>query len=362
VHIAASSLTVDQSAISSEAIWDGDGGDVQIDVDRLIMMNGATVATDIDGAGLGGFVSVIADAMNMYGGSRISSDALEYSSGSAGDVSIEVNRLTMSSGSSIGSDAQGDGTSGTVEVVADMLTMSDGAQISTNSSNENIAGLVTIDADELILTGTGTRIASLNSSDGDAAGDAGSVYIASDKVMISEGARVSTNSLHGAAGDIEFSMSANGLLMLSGETAPGIIETSSGPSLGGRIVIASPMAIISNGGSIQALGDSGGANVVIDTPYFISSTDRFNEVAVDGELAFDTTPGDVSSGTVGSDLAVIDASGVMRGQCNAVRSTGRISQLNVRPVGPYASLSAALPTGAPSGERAAAAVGAGGCL
>lgn len=343
VSIAASTLILDQSGVTSVAYWDGDGGDVLIEADKLIMRNGATIATDIDGAGLGGLVSVITGELEMTDESRISSDALEYATGAAGDVSIEADRIAMRSGSSIGSDARGDGTSGTVDVRADTLDMRGGAEISTNSVSANAAGIVTIEADEILLSGAGTQIASINLSDEDAAGDAGLIYIEAGFVRIADGARITTNSLNGAAGDIELSMPSDGLLILTGESDPGVIETSSGPGVGGRITIASPLAIISNGGSILALGDSGGANVLIDTPHFISSTDRFNQVAVDGELTFDTTPGDVSSGTVRSDLEVLDASGVLRGQCSAVRATGRASQLNIRPVGPFANMTAALP-------------------
>jgi hypothetical protein len=49
---------------------------------------------------------------------------------------------------------------------------------------------------------------------------------------------------------------------------------------------------------------------------------------------------DVSSGTVARDLSVLDASKVLRGQCPAARSTGAVSHLITRPVGPYARESA----------------------
>ena len=130
-------------------------------------------------------------------------------------------------------------------------------------------------------------------------------------------------------------MTPESILILSGRDLPGTIETSSGPGSGGFISIASPLAIISNGGSILALGESGGANVQIDTPYFITSSDRLNRVEVDGELAFSNSIYDVSAGTVDTDLSMLDASGVLRGQCSAVRSNGGASVLNIRPAGPF---------------------------
>jgi hypothetical protein len=115
-----------------------------------------------------------------------------------------------------------------------------------------------------------------------------------------------------------------------------VITTSSGPGTGGRILIANPRAIISDGGSILALGQQGGANVQIQTGFFINSADRPNRVAVNGSFLLDAQVGDVSSGTGERDLSILDASGVLRGQCAAARATGRVSQLVIRPTGAYA--------------------------
>ena len=129
-------------------------------------------------------------------------------------------------------------------------------------------------------------------------------------------------------------MPEDAILRLEGDSAPGTITTSSGPGTGGRIIIANPYAIISNGGSILALGEQGGANVQIQTDFFITSADAPNLVAVDGSFLLEAQVGDMSRGTVERDLSVLDASGVLRGQCAAVRATGQVSQLVVRPVGP----------------------------
>jgi hypothetical protein len=117
--------------------------------------------------------------------------------------------------------------------------------------------------------------------------------------------------------------------------APGTIQTSSGVGTGGRITIASPLAIASNGGSILALGQQRGANVAIRAKYFINSSDRLNTVAVDGEFHLVAGLYDVSAGTVSRDLSVLDASKVLRGQCPVARATGQVSQLVTRQVGPY---------------------------
>ncbi len=89
---------------------------------------------------------------------------------------------------------------------------------------------------------------------------------------------------------------------------------------------------------------------MISTKYFIASADRVNRVEVDGDLQFENAIYDVSAGTVAADLSVIDASGILRGQCPALRSGGGISQLTVRPTGPY-GLPAPSPSASPADLR-----------
>ena len=340
VHVEAAALNMDESTISSSAYFDGDAGTVSVEIGgELFATNGSLIVTDIDGSGQGGSVFVSANGIQLAGESAIASDALEFSSGQAGSVFVEAEGIELTGGSAIQSTGFGEGSSGTVGVEAASILLQAGSEISTNSFNVNSAGQVTISAGDLHLDGVGTRVASENLSD--TGGDAGAVAINASHVILNGGASVSTSSISGAAGDIHFNMPADGLLILQSAGQPSAIETSSGPGTGGVITIASPLAIISNGGSILALGDSGGANVLIDTRYFIASTDRANIVDVAGTLNFTNSIYDVSAGTTDADLSLLDASSVLRGQCGAVRATGTTSQLNLQAVGPYGDASLA---------------------
>ena len=340
VTIVARDILLDgESFISSIASADGDGGFVDVTATNSLVLSGETaISTNVYGAGLGGGVFVTAPSILLTGGSFIASTAGEFATGDAGDVFIEAGDLVMNDGSSIASDADGSGESGFVDVTANLLDMSGGATISTKSMNENPAGIVSIEAGTIAMTGLGTAIASENLNP-DEGGDnsAGSVFITAGHVVIAEGARVATNSLNGIAGDISFDMPAGSILILEGVSEPGVIETSSGPGQGGVISISNPLAIISNGGRISALGDSGGANVQIDTDYFIVSSDRLNIVEVNGTLAFANAIYDVTAGTVDADLTIVDASSVLRNHCSAARSSGELSQLQLRSVGPFGS-------------------------
>jgi hypothetical protein len=222
------------------------------------------------------------------------------------------------------------------------LTVRDGGGISTTSFNNLPAGQIQISADSILVDGARALISSENPAGNPAmggrpgeGGDAGAIFIETGGLTVANGGRISTNAFAGAAGEINIGIPRPGLLVLKGADAPGVIQTSSGRATGGKITITDPLAIISNGGSILALGEQRGANVLIQSKFFINSTDRANTVAVDGDFRLETGLYDVSSGTVTRDISVLDASKVLRGQCPAARSTGVVSQLITRPVGPY---------------------------
>ena len=235
--------------------------------------------------------------------------------------------------SSAGVDSSG--VAGNVTITATDVTVVNEGVLSTLSANANKAGVLRVTATgQITVDGLGSVISS--ASIADVRGDAGEVFLTAGGLRLANGGAITTNSVAGAAGDIDIRVPRPGLVILEGGEFPGLILTSSGPGTGGRITLADPLAIISNGGRILALGQQRGANVLIQSRYFINSTDRSNVLSVDGDFELQTGLYDVSSGTVARELSVLDASKVLRGQCPAARSTGAVSQLITRPVGPYA--------------------------
>jgi hypothetical protein len=311
-------VTITQSAIESGAGGDGDGngGRISIEASDVSLLDRARISSETSSHGNGGRIDVKAGSLDLDSG-EITSGARDGSTGRAGSIGVE----------------------------AGMLALSNGGRIGTESITAAPAGMIDIAADRILVTGTNSRISSANPSPG--TGDAGSVSIVARELSLEEGGAISTSADSGAAGDIVISMPSDGLLRLNGRGLQTLITTSSGPGTGGRILIANPRAIISDGGSILALGQQGGANVQIQSDYFIRSADRQNRVAVSGDFLLEARVGDVSSGTVERDLSILDASGVLRGQCAAVRETGRVSQLVIRPTGPYAPAQ----SGAPASDR-----------
>ena len=362
-------VLVDGGFISSDTSGTGDAGDVIINAEAITLQNFGLISSQTMSNGDAGSVSIVTGSLTILEGSGVSTAATLPSTGNAGDIDITadtinikgamggilsgtrgpgdagelkivtktlvVDRGVVSSAADLGST----GASGSLDITAQSVSVVNGGAISTRSVNPKRAGEIAILTGTLRVDGLGSIISSENQAGsgmpGRPGGDAGSISITADNITISNGARVSTNSFSEAAGDITISIARPGLLVLEGAEAPGIIQTSSGRGTGGMITLVDPFAIISNGGAILALGQQRGANVQISSRYFINSSDRTNVVDVDGEFELQTGLYDVSSGTVSRDLSVLDASKVLQGQCPVARSTGVVSQLITRPVGPY---------------------------
>jgi filamentous hemagglutinin family protein len=346
ITVDAGFLLMDNSMLSSETGSDGQAGTILVEAGGVHMRKAAAISTtsrivpgcegcDETPTGNGGLIRIAVDgSMTLESGSQVlsSTEAL----GDAGEIQIESAALLLRGGRiSTSTGAGSSGRAGVISIAAPRVEILDAGSIESISRNANRAGGIIIAGEDVLLGGELSRISSSNEAPGD--GDAGSLTISALNISLAQGARLTSSSASGAAGDVTLLLPEDGLLRLESTSSPSIISTSSGPGTGGRIIIANPRAIISNGGSILALGEEGGANVLIGARYFINSSDEINRVAVDGNFLLEAAAYDVSAGTVNRDLSVIDASGVLRGQCAAVRATGSLSQLIVRPIGPYGS-------------------------
>ncbi len=361
-------LGLQTSRITSETATEGDAGDITLRLGRLDM-DIATISSGTRGVGDAGTVDIEANQVDIANFSQIETRSQPLCTdgacdpvGNAGSIRIAATgAVSLSAFSAVASNAFGIGDAGAIAIQADSLSLqrarittaseigatgsagniaidvagtlrlADGSELSSEASNASPAGAILVQAGSVRIEDPNSAISSANNEEG----AAGAVLIFAGALDLVEGGRISTSSSRGAAGDIGIVMPQGSLLRLTGRRFVSEITTSSGPGTGGQIAITNPYAIISDGGSILALGLQGGANVQIQTGFFIRSADRLNRVAVDGDFLLEAQAGDVSSGTVERDLSILDASGVLRGQCSAARSSGQVSQLVVRPVGPY---------------------------
>lgn len=413
VVINADTLVVDGGTINSTSQGGASAaGIVDIDADRLDVRNNGSITSSTAGSGDAGLIQIAARAITLQTNGRITSET--SASGSAGDIVIGPRAgvapdLSITSGGRISSSQQGEtatgdagtitinagglflgpsrtpaiqtnvigggnagaititaktveldgsqiassngllpGLSGSITITADTISLRGGAQIDTTSFNADQAGGIQLTTGTLIANGSTIR----SENRQPVFGNAGSIAIEASRIELLDGASISTDSLTGAAGDITLALPRTGTLVLRGAASSGVITTSSGPGTGGVITIASPYLILSDGGRITALGQSFGADVLLQSDFFIRSADRLNLVSVAGSLLVDSQVGDLSTGAEPVDLSFLDAASVLRDQCAAGRGGG--NRLNLRAVGPYAGI-AALGSGAASPKIASIA-------
>ncbi|MCB2060737.1 MAG: filamentous hemagglutinin N-terminal domain-containing protein [Novosphingobium sp.] len=358
ISVVADRITANASLITAATFGDGKGGNLTIETDDLSLSDVSVISTstfggigaagsvtitarsvDLDhsfitggtsGPGNGGTISITASTLALANGAEITART-SFGTGTGGDIFILADAIRADSANITSSTFVG-GDGGGVSVSAREIVISNFATISSESvGGAGDAGNVFIDADSLVADGAFVSSASLED------GDAGSVLIASESIEILNDAAVTSDSQLGPAGNIEIVMPQSGILRLAGAEAPGTITTTSGSNTGGRITISNPLAIISNGGSIRALGETAGANVRITSDYFLQSADRFNEIAVAGDLVLDSQFSDLSAGIETPDISFLDASSVLSGQCAGTRATGQASRFTSRVTGPYVS-------------------------
>lgn len=333
--------------ITSETFGAGRAGDIEITATDITLASTGRIVSAQTGAGASGDagrITIVTDTLNIAPATATAISTSIANGGQAGEIDITAKSIVLD-GAEIGSAANGrtSGRSGIVDIRTDRFDILNGGRVETSSFSPEAAGGIAIVAKTLRVQGAGSKIVSENLSPRN--GAAGSILVSAESLQLLDGGGISTDSTAGPAGDITISMPATSTLILRARAgAAGFITTSSGPGTGGIITIASPYLILSDGGAILAKGQAFGADVLIQSNFYIRSADRVNRLSVDGGLIVDSEVGDLSTGSESIDLSFLDASSVLRGQCAVARSGG-VSQLNTRIIGPYVPFVRPVPAG-----------------
>jgi filamentous hemagglutinin family protein len=187
------------SGLYTEAINTGKGGDIEIATEQLNLQEGGVVFADTFSSAAGGNVTVNAsESIEINGFSAIDPNTFSiitsttFGSGDAGDVTISTQRLTALNGGNLTSTTgglQGTGDGGDVLVNASELVELIGvtpgvftpSQITAGTGGAGNAGTVTVNTQKVVLRDGGRIDASTLAS-----GNAGSVTVnASDSIEVS---------------------------------------------------------------------------------------------------------------------------------------------------------------------------------
>jgi len=257
VSISTDSLLVDSSFIQAVTTLNdpdptlGRGGNVSINAGSIEVRNGGLISATTLGSGIGGTINVKADSIRLTGDSGASGAPTGIRAASGQNLGGSV-LVGTGNGGDIVIESR---TPGALDLI-----VTDGAQISTETLGSGDGGRIDISVSSLQLS-RGGNISSASSSSFVGAGVAGNVIVdASDAVVLTEQALITTAAVNAQAGNI--SITAGSEVQISDSK----VTAQAGPGAagrGGNISITADSINIANGGLISAttLGDGAGGTI-----------------------------------------------------------------------------------------------------
>ena len=150
----------------------GRGGDITVETDLLEIRGGAQLVTISGGAGAGGDLRVTAREIRILGDGQRCCTAI-----------IAQTRASANAG-----------RGGDLQVSADRIVLRDGALISTSTPGAGDAGDLILNAGELSLAGVNTGVSSQTAQQ-DNGGRAGDMVLTVDRIVVRDGAVISTTTM-----------------------------------------------------------------------------------------------------------------------------------------------------------------------
>ena len=271
----------DGSAILADTRGDGSGGLLEIAATEAVEIVGAAnnffptrLSTDVDlgATGDGGDLAIATEYLLVADGGQVNTTTFDL--GDAGNLTVEASEIEIIGESAdgespIGLFAQGDtGNGGNLSIVTDYLLVADGAQISTTTFGSGDAGNLSVTAEEIELIGASDELESGLFATTEAEGNGGSLDLATDYLLVADGAEISTTTFgSGDAGNL--SVTAEEIELIGGSAEVGSsglfanAEESSGN--GGNVTVDTNSLSIAEGAQISSTtlssGDAGTINI-----------------------------------------------------------------------------------------------------
>ncbi|MEG3917969.1 filamentous hemagglutinin N-terminal domain-containing protein [Microcoleus sp. T3_A4] len=266
------------SRLLADSQGSGNAGDLSINTGRLLVRDGARVSTATSGQGKGGslqinasdWVALIGSSANGRGVSRLS--ASSEGSGDAGDLRIDTGRLLVRDGAQVSAGTRNSGNGGNLQITAaDSVEVSgrsaDGSLPSglfTPSEGSGDAGDLRIDTGRLLVR-DGAQVSSYSTREG----TAGNINITARDTLQANNGRISTTSARSSGGSIDIKASN---IRLSGNSDI-TSSVNSGAGGGGNIDIKADSILAFDDSDILAFARNGrGGNITLDTPVFFGES------------------------------------------------------------------------------------------
>jgi filamentous hemagglutinin family protein len=319
----------------------------------IALSGGAQIASSSAGAGGGGSVQVAAQGPLTLSdpGTGIIAPAASTVSANAGSVTVNAPQITLSSGAEISSIMQGSGGVGSVSVMTPGALVLDGEGIvntriaaSATGAQSGAGGVVTVEAGSLTVQG-GAQIASTAGGLGKGgdvdvkvvsdivlldpgsqitamstgSGDAGSVTVSAFRVVLGNGAAVSTEAETSKASGGNITLKVGDILYLKNGEISTSVKGETGN--GGNITI-DPQTVVLDRSSIIAQAIEGhGGNITINANEYLQSADSVvsatSALGISGTIEIIGPRVDLNGALVVLSSELRSAAQVLRNSCAA---------------------------------------------
>lgn len=255
----------------------GDAGDLAIKTNTLIVQNGGLVDTSTFGMGRGGNLTIDAIDVQVIGqGSGLLGFAQSDPTGNAGSLSINTNTLTVKDGGFIRSDTLNARRGGNLTIKTNTLLVEDGSLITASTFGSGNGGNLNIDAKDIQLVGIDSAL--FASAQPGSTGNAGSLSIKTNTLVVRDGAEVVTDtSGTGKGGNLNIDAQDLQLIGIP-QFFTGLSASSQPDSTGdaGNLTIKTNTLTVRNGAQVNAnsFGKGNGGNLTVAASQSINLSGR----------------------------------------------------------------------------------------
>ncbi len=222
------SLIVDvNTGLTATTQGNGKGGEIEVNTRLLTMQNVAGIITGTisqdENAGEGENLKITASEIALSGKAFLVTGTT--GSGNAGDLIVETDKLTLKKGAVISADTVGSGNAGDLNITTNQLLISDGSRIGAATDNTGNGATITITSSLVELAGSvidhnGTVVPSgifVNSQDsgetGKILGQTGNIIVDTEKLIVRDGAVLSTEVLNTSADEFGGNLTVSGNIL-----------------------------------------------------------------------------------------------------------------------------------------------------
>lgn len=254
-----------RNVIATLAAGPSAAGDVLVNTQRLILQDGAAIASVTGGAGAAGNSIINASELVDLSASPFFNGTFVRSTGAGGDLTINTKRLVARDNAEISTATFGSGKGGNLTINA--------------TDSIELLGTVPIPAPALngvFVTGVFANGAAPGG------GEAGNLRLTTKQLVVTEGAQIGadTNNFVTQGGGGNITVQAGESVLLTGRSpgtnAPSLI-TASGVKQGGTIAIATPTFTLQNGAGVSVRSTESAGNIEIAAQQFRLDNQAFIE-------------------------------------------------------------------------------------